>query len=118
MLRKFKRQTSKDFLWLIIDDGSMDNTKELIQNWIAEGLVRIRYHFQENQGMHGAHNTAYSLIDTELNVCIDSDDYMSDDGVEKIVGFGRKMEVINMQVWLVWTLRLLEISSGLGCLTI
>lgn len=85
-----KRQTSKDFLWLIIDDGSMDNTKELIQNWIAEGLVRIRYHFQENQGMHGAHNTAYSLIDTELNVCIDSDDYMSDDGVEKIVGFWKE----------------------------
>ena len=82
-----KRQTSKDFIWLIIDDGSTDNTKELVEKWISEDLVPIRYHYQENQGMHGAHNTAYELIDTELNVCIDSDDYMADDAVEKILSF-------------------------------
>jgi hypothetical protein len=40
--------------------------------------------------MHGAHNTAYELIDTELNVCIDSDDYMACDAVEKIVSFWRR----------------------------
>ena len=47
--------------------------------------------------MHGAHNTAYESIDTELNVCIDSDDYMTDDAVEKIINSGRNMERI-MQV--------------------
>ncbi|WP_459501955.1 glycosyltransferase family 2 protein [Bacillus sp. C1] len=82
-----KRQKCKDFIWLIIDDGSTDNTKELIDTWIAEDVVPIRYHYQENQGMHGAHNTAYELINTELNVCIDSDDYMAEDAVEKIVSF-------------------------------
>ena len=40
--------------------------------------------------MHGAHNTAYELMDTELNVCIDSDDYMPDDAVEKIIDFWKK----------------------------
>ncbi len=85
-----KRQTSKDFVWLIVDDGSTDNTKDLINTWISEKLVPIRYYYQENQGMHGAHNAAYELIDTELNVCIDSDDYMADDAVEKIVGFWKK----------------------------
>ena len=40
--------------------------------------------------MHGAHNTAYELIDTELNVCIDSDDYMADDAVEKITHFWKE----------------------------
>ena len=40
--------------------------------------------------MHGAHNTAYELIDTELNVCIDSDDYMPEDAVEKIKSFWLK----------------------------
>ncbi|MBT2657082.1 glycosyltransferase family 2 protein [Bacillus sp. ISL-18] len=79
-----KRQTSKDFTWLIVDDGSTDNTRQLVEGWIAENIVPIRYYHQENQGMHGAHNTAYELIDTELNVCIDSDDYMPDDAVEKI----------------------------------
>ena len=84
------RQTSKDFEWLIIDDGSTDNTRELVESWIAENKIPIRYHYQENQGMHGAHNTAYRLINTELNTCIDSDDYMPDDAVEKIIAFWKK----------------------------
>lgn len=82
-----KRQTNKEFVWLIIDDGSTDNTKELVDKWIKEEKVEIRYHYQRNQGMHGAHNTAYELIDTEINTCIDSDDYMTDDAVEKIINF-------------------------------
>lgn len=82
-----KRQTSKEFVWLIIDDGSIDRTKEMVEGWISEKVISIRYFYQENQGMHGAHNTAYELIDTELNVCIDSDDYMPVDAVEKILAF-------------------------------
>lgn len=85
-----KRQTCKDFIWLIIDDGSTDNTKKLVDKWIGENIVNITYYFQENRGMHGAHNAAYGLIDTELNVCIDSDDYMSDDAIEKIINFWNK----------------------------
>lgn len=85
-----QKQTSKDFIWLIIDDGSTDNTKELVDGWIAESKMEIRYKYQENQGMHGAHNTAYELIDTELNVCIDSDDYMPEDAVENIVNFWKE----------------------------
>ncbi len=82
-----KRQTCKDFIWLVIDDGSTDNTKQLVYSWIEENVVTIQYYYQENQGMHGAHNTAYKLVDTELNVCIDSDDYMADEAVEKIITF-------------------------------
>lgn len=84
------RQTCQDFEWLIIDDGSTDHTRELVEGWIAENKIPIRYHYQENQGMHGAHNTAYRLITTELNTCIDSDDYMPDDAVEKIVTFWKQ----------------------------
>ncbi|MEH7106953.1 glycosyltransferase family 2 protein [Bacillus sp. JJ1764] len=84
------RQTSKDFVWLIIDDGSTDHTKDLVENWIREKKVEIHYHWQKNLGMHGAHNTAYELIQTELNVCIDSDDFMPEDAVEKIVTFWRQ----------------------------
>ena len=84
------RQTCKDFEWLIIDDGSSDNTKELVEGWIKENKIPIRYIYQQNQGMHGAHNTAYANIQTELNTCIDSDDYMPDDAVEKIVTFWKE----------------------------
>jgi len=83
--RSLLRQTSYDFKWLIIDDGSIDSTAGLVKDWIEEGKIHIEYHYQENQGMHGAHNTAYRLIDTELNMCIDSDDYLADDAVELIV---------------------------------
>jgi glycosyltransferase involved in cell wall biosynthesis len=81
------RQTCKDFVWLIIDDGSTDNTRELVNSWIEENKIEIKYHWQKNQGMHGAHNTAYELIETELNVCIDSDDYMPLKAIEKITDF-------------------------------
>lgn len=84
------RQSSRDFCWLIIDDGSTDNTRELVQDWIAEQRLPIRYEYKPNGGMHTAHNLAYRLIDTELNTCIDSDDYMPDDAVEKILHFWRE----------------------------
>jgi len=79
------RQTNKEFIWLVVDDGSSDNTRELISKWKDEKKIEIKYIYQENQGMHGAHNTAYSDIDTELNVCIDSDDFMTDNAVELIL---------------------------------
>ncbi len=91
-----KSQTNKQFKWLIIDDGSSDNTQELVQQWIDEEVLNITYHYQKNQGMHGAHNTAYELIDTELNVCIDSDDYMPNDAVEKILDYWEKNKSENL----------------------
>lgn len=81
------RQTCKEFIWLIVDDGSSDGTGELVEEWIKEDKISIKYIYQENLGMHGAHNTAYRNIETELNVCIDSDDFMPDDAVEKIIAF-------------------------------
>lgn len=81
------RQTCMDFEWLVIDDGSSDNTRDLVEGWMTENIIPIRYIYQENQGMHGAHNTAYKNIHTELNTCIDSDDWMPEDAVEKIVSF-------------------------------
>lgn len=88
-------QTSQDFLWLVIDDGSSDGTKQLVQKWQSEGRVEIKYYYKENGGMHTGHNAAYKIIDTELNVCIDSDDYMPDDAVEIILA--RWSQLINKE---------------------
>jgi glycosyltransferase involved in cell wall biosynthesis len=81
------RQTNKDFIWLVIDDGSSDNTKELVESWMAEKKVDIQYIYKENGGMHTGHNTAYENIDTELNMCVDSDDFLPDDAVALILSF-------------------------------
>lgn len=85
-----KHQTDRNFKWLIVDDGSTDNTRDLVESWIDEDIISIKYINQQNQGMHGAHNTAYENCDTLLNVCIDSDDYMTDNAVEKIVSFWKE----------------------------
>ncbi len=85
-------QSNQDFVWLIIDDGSTDNTKELIESWIQENKIDIQYHFQENLGMHGGHNAAYRLIQTPLNVCIDSDDFMAEGAIEKIMSYWKEIK--------------------------
>lgn len=80
------RQNCKDFIWLIVDDGSTDNTAELVRDWQSrDNGFEIRYIYKENGGMHTAHNTAYANIDTELNTCIDSDDMLADGAVERIL---------------------------------
>lgn len=79
------RQTSKDFKWLIVDDGSTDNTKDLVQKWMEEGNVEIEYHYKQNGGMHTGHNTAYRLIQTPFNICIDSDDFLTDNAIAIII---------------------------------
>lgn len=85
-------QSCKDFVWLIVDDGSADNTGELVRSWQAQDNgFEIRYIYKENGGMHTAHNTAYEHIDTVLNTCIDSDDCMAPGAVEKIL---RKWEAV------------------------
>ena len=83
-------QTCKDFMWLVIDDGSEDNTKDLINDWISEDKIVIKYIFKENQGMHTGHNVALNNIETELNMCIDSDDFLPDNAIEKILDFWDK----------------------------
>lgn len=85
------RQTSKDFVWLIIDDGSVDNTESEVRNWqITNRGFEIRYCYKENGGLHTGYNKAIELADTELMVCIDSDDYMPDNAVELVCNKWKK----------------------------
>ena len=83
-------QTCQDFEWLVVDDGSTDETAALIQSFVDEDKIPIRYIHKENGGLYTGYNMAYCAIETELNTCIDSDDTMPADAVEIIINTWRE----------------------------
>src|SRR5229473_1606416 len=66
-------QTFRDFEWLIVDDGSTDGTKELVEKWQTESAFLIRYIYQENQGKPAAFNHGVQEARGELFVTLDPD---------------------------------------------
>lgn len=79
-------QTCRDFEWLIVDDGSSDDTRSLVEGWIAEGKISIRYVYKDNGGKPSAHNRGVAESFGELFFCVDSDDYLTCNAVEVIKG--------------------------------
>lgn len=79
------RQTCKDFEWIVVDDGSVDNTEELIQNFIQENKIHIVYYKQKNQGKHIAINKGVELAQGKLFFIVDSDDILPKDSLEIII---------------------------------
>lgn len=69
-----KNQTSRNFEWIVIDDGSSDATESLVTGWIARTDFAIRYLRQENAGKHIAWNRALELARGHYFTCLDSDD--------------------------------------------
>lgn len=88
LYHSLQRQTCPDFEWVIVDDGSADETEQLVASWVEEGNpFPIRYHRQENGGKCRAINRGLELARGELFFTVDSDDYLTDDALEKIVAW-------------------------------
>lgn len=70
-------QKDRDFFeWLIVDDGSTDGTDQLIEQYIREDKIDIRYLRKENGGKPSAYNVALDMVQTPLFFCVDSDDWL------------------------------------------
>lgn len=78
-----KSQTYRDFEWLIVDDGSVDPTRQLVESWVAQSEIPIRYIYQENQGKHIAVNRGMKEARGELFVPLDSDDSCTPEALER-----------------------------------
>lgn len=91
LYESLKSQTHKNFEWLIVDDGSTDDTKELVQKWINENQLIITYIFQENRGKHIAINNGVEHCKTSFFLNVDSDDYLANNAVEEIEKLSNKI---------------------------
>jgi glycosyltransferase involved in cell wall biosynthesis len=83
-------QTNKSFEWLIVDDGSEDNTEAVVKAFKKEGKFAIRYLRKENGGKHTALNFGIKNISSELTFIVDSDDILTSDAIEVILKYQDK----------------------------
>jgi len=79
-----KSQTLQDFEWIVIDDGSIDNTAEIIGRWQSEADFSIVYHYQPNSGKPVAFNRGVKMARGELFLIIDHDDAFLPESLESM----------------------------------
>ena len=92
LYRSLQRQRFADFEWLVVDDGSSDQTEELFAAWAKEeNPFPIRYYQQENGGKCRAINRGLDLARGELFFNVDSDDYLTDDALQKVAAWEQSL---------------------------
>lgn len=95
LYNKLLKQTFRDFEWIIIDDGSTDNTNKIVERLIKDQTINIRYYYQEHKGKQFAYNEAVKLAMGELFICIDDDDYYISEGLAIIKNEWEKIKNLN-----------------------
>lgn len=86
------KQTDNNFIWMIVDDGSNDDTDSMVKEFQKEAKFKIVYYYKENGGKHTAHNLAVSKCETTYMMILDSDDVLSDKAIEIL---NEKIKVIS-----------------------
>ena len=87
-----KKQTYRNFEWIIVDDGSADNTKETVEKFISDRPdFNITYKYQTNKGKHIATNVAAQIAKGEFFITIDSDDSVKDNALETFINEWNKI---------------------------
>lgn len=77
-------QTSQNFEWLIVDDGSIDNTEQMVQSFIDDNRIVVRYYKKENGGKHSSLNFGVARAKGDHILILDSDDTLTPDAIEFI----------------------------------
>lgn len=87
LYESLKKQSCKQFEWLLVDDGSHDETGRLAADWQAENRIAFRYVRKENGGKHTALNAGIASVETKLVFIVDSDDWLPENAVETILRY-------------------------------
>lgn len=90
LFASLQNQTSTNFVWLVVDDGSTDNTRRMVAELTEQASFPVRYLYQENGGKHTALNRGVPTIDTPLTFIVDSDDTVTPTCMEVIERYYNK----------------------------
>jgi len=90
LYQSLEQQTNKDFCWLVVDDGSSDNTYEVVRAFAKSASFNIVCVKKSNGGKHTALNYGIKSIATPLTMIVDSDDYLTSDAVSCIINVYHK----------------------------
>lgn len=85
LYQSLKKQTNKQFIWMIVDDGSTDRSQDMVKAFVSDSDFNIEYYYQKNHGKHVAHNLGVSKCNTTLFFCVDSDDWLVETAVDDII---------------------------------
>lgn len=85
-------QAFKDFEWLIVDDGSTDDTEQEVKLWSQEGKVSIMYFQKDNGGKHVAYNYGLELARGKYFFCVDSDDWLPSSALQVLYSSLQKIQ--------------------------
>lgn len=110
LYRSLCSQSSNDFEWLIVDDGSTDSTKDLVSSFLKEKILDIQYVYQDNGGKQRAINRGVCLAHGELFFIVDSDDYLTQDAVLSIITLFGKMS--DVQSFAGFCFRRIDVKTG------
>ncbi|MGN1190481.1 MAG: glycosyltransferase family 2 protein [Candidatus Ornithospirochaeta sp.] len=91
LYNSLKTQTSNDFEWIIVDDGSSDNTEELVSSW-KDNAFSLIYLKEENGGKHRALNKGIKRASGSLTLIVDSDDYLTSDAIDFLLSHEKEIE--------------------------
>lgn len=93
--QSLEKQTNKSFSWLVIDDGSEDNTEELVNKWKEEGSISISYIKKKNGGKASCLNIAFDYVQTEYLTCLDSDDIFTPKAIENALDLLKQVKSLD-----------------------
>lgn len=113
VFKSLKKQTYKNFEWIIIDDGSTDNTKQIVEKYMEDAEFDIHYFFHENHGKHYAINEAVALAKGELFLIADSDDEFISESLEIFVKEWKKIPDNRKNAYKGITCRCIDVNGNM-----